>query len=158
MTRAEEIIERLGLTPHSEEGGFFREIYRCSQKAEDGRTCGTSIYYLLRRQDRSKWHRVASDEIWLYHAGASILQHIIAPDGRLTTVVIGGDVTRGEFPQSVIPAGYWQTAILNPHSTGDWGLVGATVFPGFEYEDFIGAEDEEICRMFPQLAARLKFD
>jgi len=32
-----------------------------------------------------------------------------------------------------------------------WGLFGAAVFPGFEYEDFSGATVEQMIKEFPLL-------
>lgn len=148
---AGQVIRQLGMTPLKMEGGYCRELYRCAAPAGDGRhACGTSIYYLLRRQDRSCWHRVASDEIWFYHGGAPALQLIVHPDGRAERVVIG--LGPGRAPQSIVPGGSWQTAILLPGTPGEWGLFGAAVFPGFEYADFTAADDGEMLAAYPQLA------
>jgi predicted cupin superfamily sugar epimerase len=37
-------------------------------------TAATLIYFLLPAGESSAWHRVASDEIWLAHAGAVTLE------------------------------------------------------------------------------------
>jgi len=145
---AKQVINELKLTPLSIEGGHFHEIYRGAH--------GTSIYYLLRHGERSKWHRVKSDEIWYYHAGVPALQLIIHPDGRFEKTVIGPNVAKGERPQSLIPGGAWQTAIPLSSSRREWGLFGAAVFPAFEYEDFTGAEDAEIEAEFPSLTGELR--
>lgn len=152
---ATEVIQALNLEPLSIEGGHFREIYRSASRTAAGQSCGTSIYYLLRSGERSCWHRVASDEIWLYHAGSAAVQQIIHPDGRLEEVRIGADLLRGEVPQSLIPAGCWQSAVLADDADPEaWGLFGAVVFPAFEYSDFTAATDAEIRRLFPKLASR----
>ena len=145
---AKQVINELKLIPLSIEGGHFHEIYRGVH--------GTSIYYLLRHGERSKWHRVKSDEIWYYHAGVPALQLIIHPNGRLEKTVIGPNVAKGERPQSLIPGGAWQTAIPLSSSRREWGLFGAAVFPAFEYEDFTGAEDAEIEAGFPSLTGELR--
>ena len=64
-----EIINEFKLSPHPE-GGWFREIIRSKNHVtrNDGqkRSNITSIYYLLCKSERSKWHRVnSSDEIWI---------------------------------------------------------------------------------------------
>ncbi len=146
--KPEQIIHDLQLNPLTVEGGNFAEIYRGAH--------GTSIYYLLHNGERSKWHKIKSDEIWYYHAGAPALQLMIHPDGRLEKVVIGPDTAKGQRPQNVIPGGVWQTAILLPGSNEKWGLFGAAVFPAFKYEDFIGAEDEEIELEYPHLGETIK--
>ena len=56
-----EIINKFKLSPHPE-GGWFREIIRSKNHVtrNDGqkRNNITSIYYLLCKSERSKWHRV----------------------------------------------------------------------------------------------------
>ncbi|MFA7184846.1 MAG: cupin domain-containing protein [Victivallales bacterium] len=152
--RAEEVIKLLKLEPLSVEGGFFNEIYRSKLLVDaDGkqRCCGTGIYYLMTHKDISAWHKVASDEIWVYHCGSPAVQFLIFPDGRLEKRIIGCELENGQLPQSVIPAGVWQAAILLDRSDNAWGLFGAMVFPGFEYEDFTGAAVAEMIEEFPHL-------
>lgn len=149
---AKEIIDALKLEPLEIEGGFFREIYRSKLKTEkQDRTCGTSIYYLMTAQDISPWHKVTSDEIWYYHGGSPAVQLLIFPDGRMEKRVIGLDLKAGQTPQSLIPADTWQAAVLLDKNEDAWGLFGATVFPGFEYEDFSGASAEQMAGIFPHL-------
>jgi predicted cupin superfamily sugar epimerase len=42
------------------------------------------------------------------------------------------DLSAGEAPQAIVPAGIWQSA----ESLGEWTLVGCTVAPGFEFNKF----------------------
>ncbi|MDD5598314.1 MAG: cupin domain-containing protein [Victivallaceae bacterium] len=152
--RAEEVIKLLQLEPLSVEGGFYNEIYRSKLFAEvDGkpRCCGTGIYYLMTRKDISAWHKVNADEIWVYHGGSPAVQFLVFPDGSPEKRIIGCDLKNGQQPQSVIPAGVWQAAILLDRGADAWGLFGAMVFPGFEYEDFTGAAVAEMIEKFPHL-------
>jgi hypothetical protein len=156
--RAEEAIKLLKLESLTTEGGFFYEIYRSGLQVEteDGqRCCGTSIYYLMTRRDISAWHKVTADEIWAYHGGSPAVQFLIFPDGSTEKRIIGCDLQNGQLPQSVIPAGTWQAAVLLDSSDDAWGLFGAMVFPGFEYEDFCGATVEEMCEKFPHLKTEI---
>ena len=154
--RAEEVIELLKLEPLTVEGGFFNEVYRSKQFADDNkRCCGTSIYYLMTSRDISSWHKVTSDEIWAYHSGSPAVQFLIFPDGSMEKRIIGNDLKNGHCPQSVIPAGTWQAAVLLEQGDDAWGLFGAAVFPGFEYGDFTGAAVEEMAKLFPQLAKEI---
>jgi uncharacterized protein len=73
---ADEIIRLLALAPHPE-GGWYRQTWVA--EGED-RPAGTCIYFLLRRGERSHWHRVDATEIWHYYAGAPIRLHISASD------------------------------------------------------------------------------
>ena len=65
----QDIIRMLGLKPHPE-GGYFRETFRDSTHATDGRAASTAAYYLLARGERSHWHRLDAAEIWHWYAGA----------------------------------------------------------------------------------------
>lgn len=131
MTAADRIIARLGLAPHPE-GGWYRETWAGPQV--NGRASGTAILFLLKSGERSHWHRVDADEIWLYHAGAPLILSLgttSAQDFRL-----GPDVLADEMPQVIVPAGHWQAA----QSMGDWTLVSCTVSPGFRFAGFELAE------------------
>jgi predicted cupin superfamily sugar epimerase len=158
MNKASTIIDKLQLQPLAVEGGFFHETYRSVRKTGivPARIMGTSIYYLLKKSDKSDWHQVASDEIWYYHAGAPAIQLLLFQDGSWEERKIGGNVEAGQVPQSVIPAGTWQAAVLDKDSEYDFGLFGAAVFPGFEYDDFIAGNSMELSKQYPEAAKRLK--
>lgn len=128
---AREIVDLLGLKPHPE-GGWYSETYR-HDGGEGRRGASTAIYYLLEAGDQSAWHRVTdADEVWHWYAGAPLAM-TLSPDGRNTTAHrLGPDLTTGQRPQLVVPAGHWQTA----KSVGHWTLVGCTVAPAFRFESF----------------------
>jgi len=127
---ADDIIRLLGLQPHPE-GGHFCETFR-DAPGPDGRERSTAIYFLLKRGERSHWHRVDAAEVWHFHAGAPLTLRI-APEGALVeTIRLGPDLASGERPQAVVPAGVWQAA----ESVGAWTLVGCTVAPGFRFAGF----------------------
>jgi len=67
MNDACALIEKLALAPHHE-GGQYRETWR-GPPGTDGRASGTAIHFLLETGQRSHWHRVDAEEIWLWHAG-----------------------------------------------------------------------------------------
>lgn len=122
---AEEIIRRLELVPHPE-GGWYRQTWVGPEVG--GRASGTAILFLLKAGERSHWHRVDADEIWLWHAGAPLVLSMGAEGEHR----LGPDVLGGELVQAVVPAGCWQAA----RSTGEWTLVSCTVSPGFRFEGF----------------------
>ncbi|WP_149589895.1 cupin domain-containing protein [Tabrizicola flagellatus] len=124
---AEAIVAKLGLMPHPE-GGWYRETWKGPEVG--GRASGTAILFLLKAGERSHWHRVDADEIWLWHAGAPLVLSMGV--ARAEEVRLGPDVLGGEVVQAVVPAGWWQAA----RSTGDWTLVSCTVSPGFRFEGF----------------------
>jgi uncharacterized protein len=134
--RAAVLIEELDLTPHPE-GGHFRELFRSAHavQPQDGRplrSALTSIYYLLREGDRSRWHRVASDEAWHYYEGEAMELWMVSPDGSESTRVQLGPASVSAAPTYVVPARWWQAA----RPLGAYTLAGCTVGPGFDFRDF----------------------
>ncbi len=130
MQNAKDIIRLLGMKPHPE-GGHYVESFR-DPKIMAGRAVSTAIYFLLRRGERSHWHKVDAAETWHHYAGDA-LQLRLSRYGQGTDVrVLGPNLLTGERPQLVVPAGVWQAA----ESLGHWSLVGCTVAPGFQFEGF----------------------
>jgi predicted cupin superfamily sugar epimerase len=128
---ADDIIAELSMQPHPE-GGHYVETWRGPDGCE-GRPVATAIYFLLRAGERSHWHRVDADEVWLFHAGSALrISTAVDDDSTPTERVLGPDLGAGQRPQVVVPAGAWQAA----EPTGDFTLVSCTVAPGFEFSGF----------------------
>lgn len=151
-------IERLDLRPHPE-GGYFRETYRASEaiaraalpeRFDGPRSFATAIYFLLTRDAFSAFHRIRSDELWHFYAGAPLTIAVLDADGRgrLATHALGRDPTRGESLQVVVPAGAWFAAEVA--SPGAYALVGCTVAPGFDFADFELATRANLLDRYPQ--------
>ncbi|MFN3847107.1 MAG: cupin domain-containing protein [Paracoccaceae bacterium] len=128
MDEADRIIAHLGLAPHPE-GGWYRQTWVGPMVA--GRASGTAILFLLKADERSHWHHVDADEIWLWHAGAPVVLSV--GQDRAVDHLLGPDVLAGQLPQIVVPAGHWQAA----HSTGAYSLLSCTVSPGFDFAGFV---------------------
>ena len=140
MHDPDHIITELGLRPHPE-GGHYAETWSADAEAGE-RPAGTAIYYLLRAGERSHWHRVDAAEIWHFYAGEPLALSVAAGSGTepVERHVLGADLTAGQRPQLVVPAGEWQCA----EPLGAWTLVGCTVSPGFSFEGFeLAAPDWE---------------
>jgi uncharacterized protein len=134
------IVGALGLEPHPE-GGWFRETYRSAHSfTPDGypgaRSAATAIYFLLHPGERSRWHVVRSDELWLWHSGGPLALVLggAGPDpGEPRPTLLGPDVVAGHRPQLLVPGGVWQSA----EPAGDEPvLVSCVVAPGFDFADF----------------------
>ncbi len=148
--QAQEWVELLGLHAHPE-GGYYRETYRAARTISDvGRACSTAIYYLLPSEEVSTLHRLASDEIFHYYRGAPLTVHVIDPAGDHRRLCIGPDPDRGEVLQGVVSAGSWFGATVD--APDSFSLVGCTVSPGFDFEDFEQGRRDELMRRFPDLA------
>lgn len=138
-------IETLGLAPHPE-GGYFRETYRSA--------FSTAIYFLLSGGEVATLHRLTSDELWHFHAGATLTLHVLHPSGRLAEVRLGRRAEQGERLQAVVPAGAWFGASLD--DARGYALVGCTTAPAFRFEDFeLGRRDELVPR-YPEHRALIE--
>jgi predicted cupin superfamily sugar epimerase len=151
---AEQWAEYLGMSPHPE-GGWYKETYRASGSIEpqgfDGeRSFSTAIFFLLTADVFSAFHRIRSDEVWHFYAGDGLTVHEIDVDGAYTAHRLGPDPDIGESFQLMIPAGSWFASEVT-HG-GEYGLVGCTVAPGFDFRDFEMAQRAVLTSQFPQHA------
>lgn len=156
--RARELIETLGLAPHPERGHFV-ETYRAGQRVNSAahgaeRSASTAIYFLISAdQPRTSLHRLASDEVFhLYEGGPLEVLRLFA-EGSWDVAVLGLDLRAGQRPQLMIQAGTWFGTELAPGA--DHCLIGCTVAPGFELEDFELARDGELEATYPEARARI---
>ena len=157
-------IEKLGLAEHPE-GGYFRRIYRsrelihkdCLPERYGGeRSLSTAIVYLLKGSQFSALHRIKSDEVWHFYAGSSLTLYIIDGVGSLGQKKLGRDPDKGESFQELMEAGCWFGATVDDPDS--YSLVGCTVAPGFEFDDFELGDRQTLTDLYPQhqlLIARL---
>ena len=135
--RAAELIAVLDLVPHPE-GGFYRQVFKSAVQVTpmDGRSSRaalTTIYFLLPEGTFSRWHQVASDEVWhLYEGGPLELLELSVSGQSVSRHRLGSVGTGTDAPVCTIGAGVWQAA----RPLGDYAFVGCTVGPGFEFADF----------------------
>lgn len=139
MSNARYWIDKLQLVKHSE-GGYYRETYRAAHDvptAAGKRSASTAIYFFLPAGEVSLLHRIKSDEVWHFYGGSALTIHIL------------GDAPNelsADMPQAVVPAGRWFGATV----VGDFALVGCTVAPGFDFQDFEMGDRATLIRQFPQ--------
>ncbi|WP_228850613.1 cupin domain-containing protein [Aegicerativicinus sediminis] len=156
MSRANDLIDKLQLSPHPE-GGYFKENYRSkgiielndvNLQLKGKRNYSTSIYFLLTSSMYSAFHKIHQDEIWHFYEGECITIYDIDPNGSLKIHRVGNKVGLGEEFQVVIPANHWFAA--NIDKPDSYGLVGCTVAPGFDFSDFELASKKQLLEKFPQ--------
>jgi hypothetical protein len=130
--RATQLITQLKLEPHPE-GGYYRETFRSAGLVApaDGRgprAALTTIYYLLPAGIVSRWHRVASDEVWHLYEGGPL--EVLTVDPGCSTLL--RHKLEPQAPVCTVSAAHWQAA----RTLGDYALAGCTVGPGFDFADF----------------------
>ena len=125
MIISDKIIEQLKMSMHPE-GGHFSESFR------DDQNNVSLIYYLLKKNEKSHWHRLTKNEILHFYKG-SPLNISVSEDGKTSNnITLGNNIDGNENMHLVVKAGSW----FSMTSTGDYSLIGCTVAPGFDYEDF----------------------
>lgn len=152
---ADYFIEKLALEAHIE-GGYYKEIYRNSTmisddqyllKFEGERALSTTIYFLLKSGQVSKFHKLKFDEIWFYHYGCGMNIYIIDENGNLKTEKLGLNIENGELPQILVPANHIFGA--EPTQNDSFSLVSCLVSPGFDFRDFVLFEEVELISKYP---------
>jgi len=155
-------IKKLNLQEHAE-GGYFKEFYRSEDYfsvqppyEDETRSASTSIYYLLKKNQFSAFHKIRSDEIWHYYAGDEITLYIIDEQGILSQEKLGNPLIHSSAarPQVLIKNGFWFAARIE--NGNDYCLLGCTVSPGFEYQDFVLAERKDLLINFPEYKEIIK--
>jgi len=127
----------LGMIAHPE-GGWYRETWRHTstvQTPRGPRSLATSVAFLLRPGEQSVWHRVASDELWLWQGGGPVR---LTLGGSGAAPSSSESVLLGPGGQHLVPADAWQCA--EPGEPTRATLVACIVSPGFDFADFTLAD------------------
>ncbi|MCG8586107.1 MAG: cupin domain-containing protein [Pirellulales bacterium] len=153
---ADEWISQLELIKHPE-GGWYREFYRAAEsipgtalpdRFTGNRSFSTAIYYLLKNDEISSFHRIKQDELWHFYDGSSLTIHMIDASGEYSMVLLGRSVADGLSLAAVVDAGCLFGATVD--DPAGYALLGCTVAPGFDFEDFELPDRETLLRQYPQ--------
>lgn len=152
----EELKEFLDLKPLPREGGFFKEIFRSGEMLPQStlptryvsdKSAMTSIFYMLEPSTFSAFHRLKSDEVYHFYLGDPVQLVLLNPDGSIMHVTLGADILAGHHLQYAVPRDVWQASSLS--AGGSFALMGCTVAPGFDYDDYEHGEWETLLRQYP---------
>ncbi len=145
-----DLIDKYKLVPHPE-GGYYAVVYESEQSVKSPvvnkvRKAVTHIYFLLLKGQVSIFHKVVHDEIWNFYEGDP-LKLIKYNGSKVVEDIIGSGCS--DYV-SIVEGGVYQAA----ESTGVYSLVGCSVAPGFEFEDFSFLRDdfetkEKLLKKFP---------
>lgn len=115
------IIDKFHMRPH-EEGGYYAEILQHADPSV------SQIYYLLEENEIAQWHRVGSDELWLFHDGGEL--HLTFGGNEPTPAADKIFLLSKNDPSLLVPKDQWQTA----RAIGGAVLVSCVVYPAFTRE------------------------
>lgn len=165
LPSAAQLIEFLKLEPLTIEGGHFRQTYAAPESVAASalparygtpRTFGTAIYYLLTSDPDSfsALHRLKTDEIYHFYVGDPVEMLLLHPGGHGERAILGHDVLAGQHPQFVVPREVWQG--LRLITGGRLALMGTTMAPGFELDDWTGGERSQLLEQYQEHAALIR--
>ncbi len=149
-------IKNLNLKKHPE-GGWFKEVYRSPEiilkqnlpdRFNGDRSFSTSIYFLLTSDEFSAFHRIKQDEVWHFYDGLPLTIHIIDKAGNYLERVLGKAIEKGQSLQIIVEAGCFFAASVNRENA--YTLVGCTVAPGFDFDDFEMMGRTSLLKQYPE--------
>ena len=164
MLTAKQIQDFLKLQPLPVEGGYFVESYRSKftlvqPSLPPGypgeRVLSTAIYYMLTPDTFSAMHRLKGDEVYHFYLGDPVEMLMLKPDGAAEAVLLGHDILAGMRLQHAVPAGTWQGSRLAPG--GKFALMGTTMAPGFDPQDFELGKRDDLSARYPNYAPLIAF-
>ena len=162
MLSAAKIRELLKMEELRTEGGYFAETYKSGLIAPAAtrpsgyggdRRVASAIYYLLTPDTFSALHRLRGDEMFHFYLGDPVEMLQLREDGTGETVLLGQDIASGMRLQHVVPGGVWQGSRLA--RGGEYALLGTTVWPGFEYEDYESGRRQELIAIYPEFEEKI---
>ncbi len=115
------------------EGGRYKEVFRSAVTVVEGRrsrSALTHIYFSLNTGEMSRFHKVKSDEVWNLYEGTGLVLFLWDEKSDALERVELSAANRDYC--FIVRAGLWQAAM----PVGTKVLVGCSVAPGFEFEDF----------------------
>ncbi|MCF8424250.1 MAG: cupin domain-containing protein [Bacteroidia bacterium] len=156
MITVDTLVKELHLLPHPE-GGYYKETYRSEGKIPQSylspnfngdRNMATGIYFLIEKGNFSALHKIKSDETWHFYYGDALEVVEIDANGNLNITKIGSTILKDETFQYTVKANTWFGSRVYNH--GNFSLVGCTVYPGFDFNDFELANRHLLIQLFPQ--------
>jgi len=157
LPRAKQLIEKFDLSQHPE-GGWYKRIYQSSDtviapqrfKSNDQRRSAfTIIYFLILNDDFSAFHKIKSDETFIFLEGNPITIHILNPTSQeYQTIQLGPSSNENCIPTAIIPHDTWFAAEAQEEQ--DYALINCYVAPGFEFYDFELANRSALITQFPE--------
>ncbi|KAI3787098.1 hypothetical protein L1987_41306 [Smallanthus sonchifolius] len=132
------------------------------------RPISTAIYFFLSSGNVSNLHRIPSAETWHFYLGEPItILEINDIYGSVKFTCMGQDILKSQRLQYTVPPDVWFGAFPTrdydilvdnrvvkkaPRDTGKhFSLVGTTVAPAFESNDFVLAKCSQLISRFPAL-------
>ena len=111
---------------------------------------GSAIYFLLTHEEDSfsALHRLNTSETYHFYIGDPVELYLFHSDENVQRFFLGSDIKAGQRVMLTTPVGVWQCSRLIPG--GEYALMGATMAPGFDPDDFTLGERQFLMDTFPR--------
>ena len=166
-------VQRLGLMPLSEEGGFFGGTYRSPEAVQvkerdgDSRNLFTTIYYLIVPElgGKNYVHRNKSDITHFFHDGWPAKYIYVTPEGDSRELIVGRDILKGHVLQLRVPGNCLKAAKIPVDDAEEYAkfpgeepftLISEEMSPGFDYRDCHVPAASEVKAKYPDLWPKLE--
>lgn len=139
-----ELIKRLKLKPHFENGLYAERNF---PKEKLKRQKSGAIYYYVRANEKSRFHKIDSDEYWLYHYGSDLEVWIIYPNHKVVVKKCG--LGKDADPIVYVPKG---AIFASKHTDAKLGtLVTCLTVPAFNKASFKIYRTKDLIKKYPEL-------
>ena len=125
MEDADTLIKQMNMISHPE-GGHYVEVLKNEHVSQ--------IYYLLKENEKSHWHKIKKNEILHFYLGDP-LEVFTSSDGVDYDLFSLG--SKNNYIYTVLSNTWFAM-----RSTGSFSLIGCTVAPAFDFKDFELAQKE----------------
>ena len=166
-------VERLGLIPLSEEGGYFGETYRSPETVQveeregKNRSLFTTIYYLIVPElgGKNYFNRNKSDITHYFHDGWPAKYIYITPEGNIKEYILGRDILKGHVLQLRVSGNCLKAAKILVDDSEEhakfpgeepFTLISEEMSPGFDYRDRHVPTASEVKAKHPDLWPKLE--
>lgn len=95
-------------------------------------------------------HRVRGDEMFHFYLGDAVEMLQLQADGSGEVILLGQDIAAGTRLQHNVSCGVWQGSRVR--AGGKFALLGTTMAPGFEYEDYETGNRAELSARYPRFS------
>jgi hypothetical protein len=85
-----------------------------------------------------------------FYLGDAVEMLQLKADGTGEVILLGQDIAAGMRLQYTVPGGVWQGSRVR--AGGKYALLGTTMAPGFEYEDYETGQRHELIARYPEFS------
>jgi predicted cupin superfamily sugar epimerase len=128
------------------------------EKSRLSRSLCTCILYIITSECISRLHRLPGEEIFHFYFGDPVKMLNVSESGKAEIIILGNEFEKGEVPQHVVKSNCWQGAFLSEGKNPVFSLLGTTMSPGFDLNDYESASGyrDVLLKNYPDFSEVIK--